>query len=401
MSVWINFVKAFALKHNLSYGCALSDKRVSQEYQAQKKQKLNASQKREVRHMTAEDINRTGLSLIHPSKIRSVEPIFLKEPYLQPKPKIVPPKPPKTGLARLVQRSDALESQLSSFREKFTQRRPSVALTRPRQLQPENIPSRTRIVSSLPVPTSSPTPTKQNKIFNDQVDKIMEGFVPSKATKDEFDYKIKQLEFFDKIFLDASNKIVQTRVSSLIDRLKQLKPVTPRPVTPPKPKAVTPKPTPRPKQATPKPVYLKINHPKNVALSKQLDRLMANFNWNDTTRTKYDEQIKNLNRFKDNFLKEENELITEKVDDIITRMNRVKHLYPEEKSKTPKLDKIMEGFTATKAKKDDFENKIEELNSFSKLSLDKPTREKLTSLLSKLTEIYHARFDWSKSTYGY
>lgn len=46
MSKWTEFVKDFARRHNLSYGCALSDKRCSQEYKQYKSGTLNADEKK-------------------------------------------------------------------------------------------------------------------------------------------------------------------------------------------------------------------------------------------------------------------------------------------------------------------------------------------------------------------
>ena len=55
MSVWTDFVKAFAKKHNVSYGCALSMPECSKEYREHRPQKLNKKEKREVAGMEAEE----------------------------------------------------------------------------------------------------------------------------------------------------------------------------------------------------------------------------------------------------------------------------------------------------------------------------------------------------------
>ena len=68
MTRWTDFVKAFAKRHNLSYGCSLSDKRCSEEYKQYKIPKLTAKEKRESRQMGMEDINRAGHPFRNPEK---------------------------------------------------------------------------------------------------------------------------------------------------------------------------------------------------------------------------------------------------------------------------------------------------------------------------------------------
>jgi hypothetical protein len=68
MTRWTDFVKAFAKKHNLSYGCSLSDKRCSEEYKQYKIPKLTAKEKRESKQMGMEDINRAGYPFRNPEK---------------------------------------------------------------------------------------------------------------------------------------------------------------------------------------------------------------------------------------------------------------------------------------------------------------------------------------------
>jgi hypothetical protein len=46
MSKWTEFIKDFARRHNLSYGCAMSDKRCSAEYKQYKIDELNISEKK-------------------------------------------------------------------------------------------------------------------------------------------------------------------------------------------------------------------------------------------------------------------------------------------------------------------------------------------------------------------
>jgi len=61
-SKWIEHIKDFASRNNLSYGCALSDPRCKEEYHKNKPQKLTSKEKKEVAGMEAEestgDINR-------------------------------------------------------------------------------------------------------------------------------------------------------------------------------------------------------------------------------------------------------------------------------------------------------------------------------------------------------
>jgi hypothetical protein len=116
MTRWTDFVKAFAKKHNLSYGCSLSDKRCSEEYKQYKIPKLTAKEKRESKQMGMEDINRAGDPFRNPEKeelrlmsmedinramkpkkkkVKKIIPIFEASPSPPSSPKPSPPSSPK------------------------------------------------------------------------------------------------------------------------------------------------------------------------------------------------------------------------------------------------------------------------------------------------------------------
>lgn len=57
VSAWVEHIRDFAKRNNLTYGCALSDPNCSKEYHAKKPSKLNKKEKKEVESMGAEDIN--------------------------------------------------------------------------------------------------------------------------------------------------------------------------------------------------------------------------------------------------------------------------------------------------------------------------------------------------------
>jgi len=70
-SKWIEHIKAFAAKNNLSYGCALSDPQCRATYTPVKK---TATQKKERETMGGEDINRAGAPFKKPAPTPAPEP---------------------------------------------------------------------------------------------------------------------------------------------------------------------------------------------------------------------------------------------------------------------------------------------------------------------------------------
>jgi hypothetical protein len=84
MSKWTEFIKDFARRHNLSYGCAMSDKRCSAEYKQYKINELNIFEKKKSKKV-----------ILSEQKSKKVKPI-LEIPEEQPilkeqKPKKVKP----------------------------------------------------------------------------------------------------------------------------------------------------------------------------------------------------------------------------------------------------------------------------------------------------------------------
>ena len=57
VSAWVEHIKNFARRKNMTYGCALSDPDCKAEYHAKRPPKLNKKEKKEVAGMEAEDIN--------------------------------------------------------------------------------------------------------------------------------------------------------------------------------------------------------------------------------------------------------------------------------------------------------------------------------------------------------
>ena len=78
-SKWIEHIKAFAAKNNLSYGCALSDPQCRATYTPVKK---TATQKKERETMGGEDINRAGAPFKKPKPKRTAAESVLDNPDL-------------------------------------------------------------------------------------------------------------------------------------------------------------------------------------------------------------------------------------------------------------------------------------------------------------------------------
>lgn len=81
-SKWIEHIKAFAAKNNLSYGCALSDPECRATYTPVKK----TTQKKERETMGGEDINRAGAPFKKPEPPKAEKP-KAEKPKAKPKAK--------------------------------------------------------------------------------------------------------------------------------------------------------------------------------------------------------------------------------------------------------------------------------------------------------------------------
>lgn len=96
MSAWIQHIKAFAAKNNLSYGCALSNPECSRSYRASKEKKVGLQE-------SMPDVNPKNISM---------KGIEIKKPY-------VPPAPPVKA-SRKVFADPFLMGMIEGFKPKLT-----------------------------------------------------------------------------------------------------------------------------------------------------------------------------------------------------------------------------------------------------------------------------------------
>ena len=85
MTAWNDFVKAFARKHNITYGCALTDPRCSVEYQKSQGRKDTEATRRKKTKIEKDIVKKTAY------ETKLVRPEYLEEaePQVKPKLKIV------------------------------------------------------------------------------------------------------------------------------------------------------------------------------------------------------------------------------------------------------------------------------------------------------------------------
>jgi hypothetical protein len=87
---WVDHVKSFAAKNNLSYGCALSKPECKESYRAKYGVSKKLSKKQNIEMMGAEDFDAPNMKLVVKEKKRKPKNLVIEE---EPEETIIPVKP--------------------------------------------------------------------------------------------------------------------------------------------------------------------------------------------------------------------------------------------------------------------------------------------------------------------